>query len=269
MRRSVRVPWVGNNLNFLRNGHGVFQDQSFSIPVDHIDCHLVGNFELQNRVEEVRKSTWAALCAKRPAAFDGALLRMASYWVEGERLSIAASRTRFSAYVATRHPTFGFEYPDADRADPLGLTAIVLTGDGNVIVTKRSLLADQNPGGLYLIGGYAEPGESDGPVDLFNEIAREVEEEIAVRDVTRSEAVAVGLAYDPVFCHPELFLLMPSKSTAADILSGAEAAPDRNEASELLFYSVDDILDDNGPHMNAALTWSFIKARKFLQLHLR
>lgn len=137
------------------------------------------------------------------------------------------------------------------------------------MVTKRSLLADQNPGGLYLIGGYAEPGESDGPVDIFNEIAREVEEEIAVGDVSRSEAVAIGLAYDPVFCHPELFLLMPSKSTAADILSGADAAPDRNEASELLVYSVDDVLDDIGPHKYAALTWSFIKARKFLQLHLR
>jgi 8-oxo-dGTP pyrophosphatase MutT (NUDIX family) len=247
----------------------MFQDHFFSIPVGQINCRLVGNFEPQDRVEEVRKSTWAAVCAKRPAAFDGSLLRMASYWVDGERLSIAASRTRFSAYVATRHPAFASEYPDADRADPLGLTAIVLTTDGNVIVTKRSLLADQNPGGLYLIGGYAEPGESDGRVDLFNEIAREVEEEIAVRDVSRSEAIAIGLAYDPVFCHPELFLLMPSKSTAADILSGADAAPDRNEASELLFYSVDDLLDDNGPHKYAALTWSFIKARKFLQLHLR
>ncbi|WP_246651683.1 NUDIX hydrolase [Rhizobium laguerreae] len=253
----------------FQRGNGVFQDQAFSIPADHIDCQLVGNFELQDRVEEVRKSTWAAVCAKRPAAFDGSLLRMASYQVDGERLSIAASRTRFSAYVATRHPAFASEHPHADRADPLGLTAIVLTADGNVIVTKRSLLADQNPGGLYLIGGYAEPGDSDGPVDIFNEIAREVEEEIAVGDVSRSEAVAIGLAYDPVFCHPELFLLMPSKSTAADILSGADAAPDRNEASELLFYSVDDILDDNGPHKNAALTWSFIKARKFLQLHLR
>ncbi|WP_017965488.1 hypothetical protein [Rhizobium leguminosarum] len=247
----------------------MFQDQSFSIPVAHIDCHLFGNFQLQDRVEDVRKSTWAAVCAKRPAAFDGALLRMASYRVEGERLSIAASRTRFSAYVATRHPAFASEHPHADRADPLGLTAIVLTSDGKVIVTKRSLLADQNPGGLYLIGGYAEPGESDGPVDLFNEIAREVEEEISVGDVAPSEAVAVGLAYDPVFCHPELFLLMPSKSTAADIVSGADGAADRDEASELLFYSVDDILDDNGPHKNAALTWSFIKARRFLQLHLR
>ncbi len=194
---------------------------------------------------------------------------MASHRVDGERLSISASRTCFSAYVATRHPSFASEHPHADRADPLGLTAIVLTADGNVMVTKRSLLADQNPGGLYLIGGYAEPGESDGPVDIFNEIAREVEEEIAVGDVSRSEAVAIGLAYDPVFCHPELFLLMPSKSTAADILSGADAAPDRNEASELLVYSVDDVLDDIGPHKYAALTWSFIKARKFLQLHLR
>lgn len=246
----------------------LFEDQIFSIPADRIECRVTGSFQLLEPVEEARKLKWEALRSKRPAAFDGALLRMASHQFEGGRLIVSANRTSFSAYVATRHPAFSVEHPDADRADPLGLTAVVLTADGHVIVTKRSLTADQNPGGLYLIGGYAEPGTYDGPVDLFKEAAREVEEEIAVFDINRSASFAIGLAYDTVFCHPELFLLMPSKSAAADILRDAEAAPDRNEASQLLAYPLTDVLDENGSQASTPKTWSFIKARHFLQQHL-
>ncbi|MBL0371002.1 NUDIX hydrolase [Rhizobium sp. KVB221] len=246
----------------------MFEDQSFSIPVDQIECRLSGDFHLHAAVEEIRKSNWEVLRTNRPSAFDGVLLRMASHQLEGGRLTLSTSRTSFSAYMATRHPEFYVENTKAARADPLGLTAIVLTADDHVIVTKRSLTADQNPGGLYFVGGYAWPGASDGLVDLFNEAAREIEEEIAVVDIARFASFAIGLAYDPVFCHPELFLLMPSKSTAANILTAAEHAPDRNEASQLLAYPITDILDENGPLVSMPKTWSFIKARHFLHQHL-
>ncbi|WVT71921.1 NUDIX hydrolase [Sinorhizobium chiapasense] len=246
----------------------MFEDQSFSISVDRIHCSLSGEFRLPTAVEAARKSNWDVVRAKRPSAFDGALLRMASHQLEDGRLIVSANRTSFSAYLVTRHPEFIVEHTDAERADPLGLTAIVLTADDQVIVTVRSLAADQNPGGLYLIGGYAEPAASDGPVDLFNEAAREIEEEIAVSDINRSRSFAVGLAYDPVFCHPELFLLMSSKSAAASILTGAGSARDRNEASQLLAYPISDVLGENGSLTNRPQTWSFIKARHFLQQHL-
>ncbi|MCQ1574957.1 NUDIX hydrolase [Neorhizobium galegae] len=246
----------------------MFEDQSFSIKVDQIECHLFGVFRLSETVEETRKASWEALLTKNPAAFDGSLLRMADHRIDDGRLIVAANSTSFSAYVATRHPGFGREYPHAERADPLGMTAVVLTADDCVIVTKRSLMADQNPGGLYLIGGYAEPCKGSDTVDLFQEVAREIAEEIAVFDLTRSASFAIGLAYDPVFCHPELFLLTVSKSTAADILEGAKSAPDRNEAAQLLAYPMIDVLDEDGPLATAPKTWSFIKARNFLAQHL-
>ncbi|CDM61018.1 MULTISPECIES: hypothetical protein [Rhizobium] len=246
----------------------MFEDQSFSIPVDQIECRVFGNFQLSEAVEETRKANWEALLIKNSAAFDGALLRMADHRIEDGRLIVGANSTSFSAYVATRHPRFGDRHPHAARADPLGMTAVVLTADDGVIVTKRSLSADQNPGGLYLIGGYAEPGKGSDTVDLFQEVAREIAEEIAVSDLTRSASFAIGLAYDPVFCHPELFLLTVSKTSAADILKGAQNAPDRNEAAQLLAYPLRDVLDEGGPLANAPKTWSFVKARDFLRQHL-
>ncbi|TBE75631.1 hypothetical protein [Rhizobium ruizarguesonis] len=164
----------------------MLEDQSFSIPVDQIECRIFGNFQFSEAVEKTRKASWEALLIKNSAAFDGALLRMADHRIEDGRLVVAANSTSFSAYVATRDPRFGDVYPHAARADPLGMTAVVLTADDSVIVTKRSLAADQNPGGLYLIGGYAEPGKGFDTVDLFQEVAREIAEEIAVSDLTRS-----------------------------------------------------------------------------------
>lgn len=247
----------------------MFEDLSFSIPVDRIECRLVGHFELSDAVEKTRNSIWQALRSKRPAAFDGALLRLADHRVENDRLILVANRTSYSAYVATRHPEFRDEHPHAERADPLGMTAVVLTADDCAIVTRRSLDADQNPGGLYFVGGYAQPTGGSDSVDLFDDAAREIAEEIAVSDLSRSESYAIGLAYDPVFRHPELFMLTVSRSTATDVLAGARDAPDRNEAAQLFAHPLVDILDKEGPLANAPKTWSFIKASAFLARHLK
>lgn len=247
----------------------MFNDLPFSVPVDQMGCNLSGHFCLREDIEARRQSNWDLLVSKRPSAFDGELLRLASHKLMDNRLSISASRTSLSAYVVTRSAEFAQINDNAERANPLGLTVIVRTADDQIIVTVRSLTAEQNPGALYLVGGYAEPTEEDGPVDLFNEAKREVEEEIAVTDIDRSASFGIGLAYDPEFCHPEMTLFMPSRSTAASILAAAESAPDRNEADQLLACPIDQFLDEDGPFAGVPKTWSFIKSRQFLREHLR
>ncbi|SOC38787.1 hypothetical protein SAMN05892877_105263 [Rhizobium subbaraonis] len=244
----------------------MFEDRWLSTPVDRIECRLVGDFELAKAVETNRKSIWASTSSRHPEAFDGTLLRMADHRIECGQLTISAQKTCYSAYLATRHPEFDDEYPDAARADPLGMTVVVLTADDCAIVTRRSLTAEQNPGGLYFVGGYAEPNGSK-TVDLFQEAAREIAEEIAVSDLIRSASYAIGLSYDPVFCHPEMFLLTVSRSTATQVLDGAGNAPDRNEAAHLYAYPLDDILNGDSALADAPKTWSFLKARAFLARH--
>lgn len=246
----------------------MFEDLSFSIPVDRIECRVVDDFQLSDPVEEMRTATWEATLKKRPSAFDGTLLRLAGHHVEDNRLVLSGNRTTFSAYVATRSPEFSDDYSDAQRADPLGMTAMVSTRDNQLLVTKRSLSTDQNPGALYFIGGYAEPPERGNTVDIFSEAAREVMEEIAVSDLSRSASFAIGIAYDPVFCHPEIFLLTVSPSTAAEILESAHNAADRNEAADLFALPLLDVIDERGPLATSPKTWSYVKARGFLSQHL-
>ncbi|WP_252193145.1 hypothetical protein [Rhizobium sp. CSW-27] len=160
------------------------------------------------------------------------------------------------------------EHAGTQRADPLGLTALVLTADEQVIVTRRSLTAEQNPGALYLIGGYALPPQEDGELDHLQEIAREVEEEIAVTDLVASRSFAIGLAYDRIFCHPELFFLTVSRSDAEAIMTGAEHAPDRNEASQLLACPLAAFLAGHTSLGDVPQTWSFVTARMLLARHM-
>lgn len=247
----------------------MFQDQPFSIPVDRIDCRVGGDFHLSAPVEALRQTTWRTTLAKRPTAFDGALLRLDGHQVSEDRLRLTASRTTFSAYVATRDPRFADDHPGEARADPLGMTAIVTTADRQAIVTRRSLSADQNPGALYFVGGYAEPRGAGDTVNLFDDAAREIAEEIAVTDLDRATSYAIGLAYDPLYCHPELIFLTVSASTAAAILVGARDAPDRDEAAELIAVPLSDLLDGRGGPTHAPRTWSYTKTCAFLARHLR
>ncbi|OLP57028.1 hypothetical protein BJF92_21205 [Rhizobium rhizosphaerae] len=246
----------------------MFDDQSFSLPADRLLCHVDGVFALEAMAEAERAARWAAFAGKRPEAFDGRLLRMAQHSVTDDALRITAQETRFSAYIATRDPNFTLRHPGVGRADPLGLTAAVLAVDGQLILTRRNLTAEQNPGCLYLVGGYAEPG-STGTVDLLAEAAREVAEELAVTDLLRDEALAIGLAYDPVHCHPELFLLLPSASRAEDILRQVEEAQDRTEAAQLIACPLAQVIEGGSALSSATWTWSFRKARQFLIDHQR
>lgn len=246
----------------------MFTDQSFSISVDQIECISRGRFDLREEVERRRQANWAAHLGRNPAAFDGSLLRLDAFHSDGAHLRIQSSRTCYSAYVATRHPDFAAEHPGCQRADPLGMTAVVLSADRQVIVTRRSLVADQNPGALYLIGGYADPPQGDGKLDLFLEIAREIREELAVTDLVRSASFAIGLAYDPVFCHPELFFLTASQSDAGAIIAGANQAPDRNEAAKLFVCPVTAFLANPVSLHDTPQTWSYATARAFLRNHM-
>lgn len=243
-------------------------DQPFSIPVDRIACRFEGDLVLSEPVEAARRTLWRAMTAARPSAFDGALLRLDAHAVVDGALHLAFRRTAFSAYVATRDPGFAERHPGHDRADPLGLTAIVLTADRHAIVTRRSLTAEQNPGALYFVGGYAEPPAPGAPIDLFGEVAREIAEEIAVIDLIRPASFAIGLAYDPVYCHPELSFVTVSGRAARDVLAGAALASDRDEAADIVAVPLADLLAGDATGGATPRTWSFLKARDFLARHL-
>jgi len=194
-----------------------------------------------------------------PDSYDGNLVRLHEICPVGDKLLLRTSPARFSWYLATRHP----EIPDGwPRADPIGTTSILVTRDEHVLVTVRSLQADQNAGGLYYVGGLAEY-EDDGRLDLFDNAKREVEEEVGLSNkIAISDISLIGFDYDPVFPHPEAFFRVEIPISSLQLrthLSGFT----QGEAERFYVVSLSEFMALGSEHR--PLTWSFEVGRKLIR----
>jgi hypothetical protein len=249
--------------------HRFPEETPLSVKAENVSCELSGSFAFDNSGESEQLRVWSDFIRTRPSAFDGALLRLKSFAAAEGRAVIEAERTSFSAYITSRAPSFSREFPTSERADPLGLTVLLISHDNHLVVTQRILTAEQNPSGLYFVGGYAEPAARDGAINLFDEAGREVKEEIGAHDVDPDLSWLIGLAYDPVYCHPELFFILRSGHTAEEIVHLSRNADDRTEANGIFTYPFDAVLSgDVGQLAAFPRTWSFVRGINFARRHV-
>lgn len=212
--------------------------------------------ENNEKTEEHIKNIWNKHCQKKRCDYDNKLLRLNSWSNENNNLKLNINTTHYSNYIGTRDPKFKKVYPDGNRADPIGMTIIPITSDGNIIITKRSANMEQNPNKLYFCGGYSEPNfDEEGKINFMNESLREVNEELGIDKVLYFNFI--GLAYDPVYCHPELFSTAILDINKDDIIDYWARAKDRDESEELLFLPVDNIENDGFYSFELEATWSY------------
>lgn len=248
-----------------------FPEETYlSVAVDNMSSHLVDDFNFDELGRKEQARVWDNFQQNRPNAFDGKLVRLRSFIATGDAASVTVQGTSFSAYISSRHPSFLENFPDSERADPLGLTVLLLSADDHLIITQRSLTAEQNPGGLYFVGGYAEPALQNGEIDLFAEACREVEEELGLANADPAKSRLIGLAYDPVYCHPELFFIVKSQATAEQILQAYNNADDRHEAHRVFSAPFDVVLKDEIEEIaSQPKTWSYIKGINFARAYVQ
>lgn len=227
-----------------------------------VTAEIAGDFAFPPEVENHRLNTWKEFRAKNPAAFDGSLARLQSFDLHDGQISLRLQRTTFSSYIASRMPDFADRFSSSGRSDPIGITVVTLGTDGNVLVTRRSLLAEQNPGGIYFVGGYAD-GHDDGPMDMFEEARRELREEIGFDEADKSGSRLLGIAYDPVHCHPEATILLRPRASIAEMLAHLSKAADAAEAHAHHAVSLASILD--GSAIIGPKTWSFSISSELLR----
>ncbi|WP_292120114.1 NUDIX hydrolase [Mesorhizobium sp.] len=194
--------------------------------------------------------------SKRPNAYDGQLAGLRGAWRGEAGLRLDLVPVSFSWYLATRDQELKIDWP---RADPIGTTTIVRTSDDHVLISKRSLEVDQNPGGLYFVGGFAE-FTTEGQVDLFANACREVAEEtgLQIQQIVAATRL-LGLEYDPEFPHPEAFFEM-RLAIAADALVAALQSFKHEEIANFSVVRGPEFLSITTA--DAPLTWSFKTGRR-------
>jgi len=104
-------------------------------------------------------------------------------------------------------------------ADPLGISATVITRDGYIALGRRSQRVACHEGYLHTFGGMLEPRDrlKDGSFDLFGGIARELSEELGVQPGDISESVIIGLVRDRQLLQPELLFDVTLKLTRNEL----------------------------------------------------
>jgi 8-oxo-dGTP pyrophosphatase MutT (NUDIX family) len=91
-------------------------------------------------------------------------------------------------------------------ANPLGISALVNTADGRLVLGRRVDALAVQGGWLHPIGGTVEPRDvtGDGKLDLFGAIRRELDEELGVAEGDIAELVCTGMIRDCRLGQPEL-----------------------------------------------------------------
>lgn len=200
--------------------------------------------------------------ASRPGAYDGHLVGLQQLQTDRDQLTICGAPVLFSEYLATRDPHHSPEWP---RANPIGTTSMLMTSDGDILVSVRSLQVEQNPGGLYFVGGFTEFA-ADGSFDLFANAEREVEEETGLKlPQAIADTTLIGIDYDDIFPHPEAFFLVQLTLSSAELAAHLrhhkhEEAEKFELLSQADFFAIQPA--------DRLLTWSFQTGRQLLAEHI-
>lgn len=208
---------------------------------------------------------WESHKIRYPSAFDGPLLGLVEVNNQTTKeLPLLVKRTSYAQYIATREPSFEIECPGVERANPIGMTIVLLSADDKVVVTHRSAAVDQNAGRPYFVGGYVEPPAHQNLSGVIcANAAREIEEELGMKSLA---VIIIGMARDPFYCHPELFAVSRVPVRAVDIPEVWRSARDRHEASQLSLLPISELFANSEQVLfPAGVTWSFSAATSLLK----
>jgi 8-oxo-dGTP pyrophosphatase MutT (NUDIX family) len=172
------------------------------------------------RVEEMIELAWRGAKARLgDKLFDGPMCRMESCSASDEgKLLLRLSRTSYRIFLGTNmtHPNLAEEYGPAILANPIGVSPALISSDGFLLLGRRNDSVAYYPHRLHPFAGALEPREK---LDIFDEVRRELREELGFGPQDVSEIVCTGIIEDPVLRHPELVFAVRSTKSREQIQS--------------------------------------------------
>lgn len=163
-------------------------------------------------IEAAITRTWEAESAVTTGGserlFNGKLVRVQASSLESGRLSLVFGPTNYRDFLGTNL------YPDAAvrqasdtfLANPLGVSATIITRDKRLAFGRRSDEVAFHAGFVHTFGGMLDDGDRDasGRYDLSSSIVREVCEELGVRQAQIVDVREIALVHDVSLRQPEL-----------------------------------------------------------------
>ncbi|HVT89106.1 MAG TPA: NUDIX domain-containing protein [Tepidisphaeraceae bacterium] len=174
------------------------------------------------QVEELIEQAWLAGTQKIGRhLFDGPMCRMESFDARDGQLALTFSRTSYKPFWGTNlnHPEIAEEFGAAALANPVGASALLISSDGFLLMGRRNNSVAYYPGRVHPFAGAIEPSDN---LDVFEEVRRELREELSLTPKDVSEILCLGIAEDQSLRQPELIFAVRTKRTREQIEANLE-----------------------------------------------
>lgn len=174
--------------------------------------------------------------------YNGALARLIRAHVEPGGLRLDLGPTCYRDFLGTNLNHAGrTRAVDASAlADPVGVSAIVVTSDGFLTLGRRSHRVAYHGGLLHPFGGMLEQADRiGGTFDVFAAVLREIREETGLRAAELADPVLVALVRDRAIHQPELLFDVEVQVAREQLAARFAALPLDQEHTAVEFVADD------------------------------
>jgi hypothetical protein len=169
--------------------------------------------------------------------FNGPLCRLIQCDANDRSLTLTIGEVSFKEFVGTNltHPHLRYVHGPEVLADPLGVSAAVVSRDGFLLLGRRSDRVFAHTGLLHPVGGMVAPGGRAGAVPHpFRSLVDELTEELGLARDAVVQGLCLGVVRDKAILQPELIFDVHLAADVDAIRRAAATAPDGDEHEEFV-----------------------------------
>jgi ADP-ribose pyrophosphatase YjhB (NUDIX family) len=167
---------------------------------------------------------WAEVNA-RPGVnlFDGPVCRLESFRADDARLELDVSATSYRVVVGTNflNPQLADDVGLDVMANPVGVSAGLISADGFLLMGRRNHRVAYYPHMLHPFAGSLEVRPD---INLFDDVRRELREELSLSADELSSIELIGIVEDTALRHPESLFRVRSNRTRRQIADRLDRA---------------------------------------------
>jgi len=169
-------------------------------------------------VERAIDAAWATAKARLgDKLFDGPMCRLERWEAAAGTLRLTLSPTSYKPFLGTNltDPTLADRHGGASvLANPLGLSTLLQSGDGHLLFGRRNDSVAYYPNRVHPFAGALEPADD---LNVFDDIRRELREELGFGPADVASICCIGLIEDLSLRQPELIFHAISTRSRAQI----------------------------------------------------
>ena len=168
---------------------------------------------------------------------NGRLCRLIECQAGNGVLHLTLGEVSYKEFVGTNLTNAPLRYVHGPEvlANPLGVSAAIVSSDGFLLLGRRSRLVFTHGGRLHPIAGIVQPPDVAGNLpNPFQAIAEEIEEELGLPGEALRLSECLGMIRDKQIVQPELIFDVRVDAGEAEIRRSAAGAADALEHEEIV-----------------------------------